>query len=155
MLSPLERLPSDILIGVTDILGGDKASWDALRCSSRCLRESIGRRITSAVLTSSRPSLSCFPKHGIMKKLIIRGDSLLAWQSSSDFGSEAELVAALHAAGNGAVGSEMAASAACNLGARWASSVVTIDFHVRVCNVTSNRHHQLMRSCDPCCQEIS
>ena len=161
MLSPLERLPADILIGVTDILGGDKASWDALRCSSRCLREGIGRRITSAVLTTSRPSLSCFPRHSIMKRLIIRGDGPLVGMSSSagaakdesePFGSEAELVAALHAAGNGAegsgtVGSETTASAApCNLRAGWASSVATIDVHVRVCTVIFDPYHKLIHS---------
>ena len=146
MLSPLERLPADILIGVTDILGGDKASWDALRCSSRCLREGIGRRITSAILTTSRPSLSCFPRHGIPKKITIRGDGPLLAPSPAGtseerwlpFGSEADLVAALHAACPGAEGSQAgvcgaaaAGAAACNLGADWASSVEAIDVQVR------------------------
>ena len=133
MLSPLERLPADILIGVTDILGGDKASWDALRCSSRCLRGAIGRRITSAILTTSRPLLNCFPSHGVPKKIIIRGESPLAGKSSSDeaaagdesepFGSEADLVAALLAAVSGADSAEgQGMAAACNLGAGWAAT---------------------------------
>ena len=144
MLSLLERLPSDILIGVTDILGGDKASWDALRCSSRCLRAGIGRRITSALLTISRPSLSYFPRHGIPKKIIIRGDGQLLASSPAGayegvwqpFGSEADLVAALLAAVSGAQGHAVAscgaaAAAPCNLAADWSSTVETIDVHVR------------------------
>ena len=154
MLSPLERLPADILIGVTDILGGDKASWDALRCSSSCLREGVGRRITSAVLTTSRPSLSGFPRHAIPKKIIIRGDGQLlasapagayevVWQP---FGSEADLVAALHAVvrgseGHGAAGCGMAAAAPCNLAADWASTVETIDVHVRDAHAAAYRRH--------------
>ena len=149
MLSPLERLPADIIIGVTDLLGGDKASWDALRCSSRCLREGIGRRIASAVLTTSRPLLSCFPRHGIPKKIIIRGDGQLLAPSPVDtseewwqpFGSEADLVAALHAVvrgseGHAVAGCGMAAAAPCNLTADWASTVETIDVHVRDASCT-------------------
>ena len=67
----LNDLPDDALRIIAEYLKGNKDDWDAMRGTSRPMREFIEKCITTAILTTSSPTLESFPKGGRVKHIVI------------------------------------------------------------------------------------
>ena len=101
MSSPLFALPPEVLLCIVTVcLDHDKEAWDTLRCSCKALRELVGGCITTACVTPDSPMhLMGFPKHGLLKKLYLRGEPVKCGPvlvgTFKSFGTEAAAVAAM------------------------------------------------------------